>query len=128
MERWLASRGEDKLLDDWRKRRNLNAEFASLVAAARDDLGDIYASDRAAGELRQMKQARLDEFAAAATKLYADAGERAPGWLHTELNNARLVSTTLYHGRVAEFRELLENCGGDLDCFYKAATRLAEST
>ena len=44
------------------------------------------------------------KFAAAATQLYADAGQQAPGWLRTELNNARLVSTTLYHGQLQEFR------------------------
>jgi predicted aminopeptidase len=128
MQRWLAMRGESQLLSDWQQRRSIRTEFAALVAAARSDLRKIYSSDRSADAMRQLKQARLGEFAAAATELYAAAGEVPPGWLQTELNNARLVSTTLYNGQVARFRELLDGCDGDLPCFYSAATRLAEST
>lgn len=128
MERWLDSRAETALLASWRQRRELRSGFAALVAAAREDLQRIYASQLDADAMRQKKQARLEEFAAAATRLFDDAGRPAPGWLKSELNNARLVSNTLYHGRVAEFRQLLEDCGGDLPCFYNAATRLAEST
>ena len=127
MERWLASRGESELLNERRRRREIHAEFTAMVAAVRDEVSILYASDRNEDEMRRLKQARLAEFATAATSLYAEAGIRAPGWLQTELNNARLVSTTLYHGRVAEFREMLENCSGDLQCFYTAATRLAAS-
>jgi len=128
MERWLASRGESALLEDWRARRELRRNFAAEVAATRADLARIYASSRPDRELRQLKQTRLAEFATAASKLYAAAGQTAPGWLQTELNNARLVSTTIYHGRVPEFRALIDACDGDLPCFYSAATRLAEST
>lgn len=128
MERWLASRGEADSLADWRARRELRKNFAAEVASTRADLDEIYASNRPDREMRHLKQLRLDQFAAAASQLYADAGETAPGWLQTELNNARLVSTTIYHGRVLEFRALLNSCGGDLPCFYNAATRLAEST
>jgi predicted aminopeptidase len=128
MERWLASRGETEQLDRWRDSRKLRAEFADLVDATRADLGRIYAGDNSGENMRQRKQARLEDFAVAATQLFSDAGVPATGWLQTELNNARLVSTTLYHGRVAEFRALLEGCNDDLDCFYNAATRLAEST
>ena len=78
--------------------------------------------------MRLQKQARLELFAKTAHQLYADANNPAPYWLDNELNNARLVSTTLYHGRLQEFRKLLDDCDGDLPCFYSAATRLAEST
>lgn len=128
MERWLRQRGETELLDDWHSRRALRAEFTELVQQARADLKQLYASQRSDTEKRAMKQARLEAFAAMATQLYADAGESAPGWLQSELNNARLVSTTLYHGRLQEFREILDECDGDLPCFYSAATKLAEST
>jgi predicted aminopeptidase len=128
MQRWLTMRGESELLNAWQQRRSLRAEFASLVATTRSDLRSIYKSDRSSESMRDLKQARLAEFATAATQLYTRAGENPPGWLQTELNNARLVSTTLYNGRVAEFRTLLDRCEGDLPCFYSAATRLAEST
>ena len=128
MERWLQSRQQTDALMAWRERRALRAEFLSLVAAARDDLELLYAADSGPEQLRQEKRRRLQQFATAASQLYAAADASPPTWLEHELNNARLVSTSLYHGRLAEFRALLTDCNGDLQCFYSAATRLSEST
>lgn len=128
MERWLATRQQANELAAWRARRELRAEFSALVAITREDLHTIYNEDLSV-ELKQLqKQERLLAFADAAKKLYAAENKTAPRWLESELNNARLVSTTLYHGRLQEFRQLLEECDGDLPCFYSAASRLAEST
>ena len=128
MERWLASRQQNEQLSAWRERRELRAEFTKLVATVRDDLRTIYSEEIEAEQKRLQKQERLNSFADAAKSLYAAANSGAPRWLESELNNARLVSTTLYHGRLQEFRQLLEECDGDLPCFYSAASRLAEST
>jgi predicted aminopeptidase len=128
MERWLESREQPEVLAAWRKRRELRADFSAIVALTRDDLINLYESDLSADDMRQEKQTRLNAFAAKARALFSDAGEDAPQWLDHELNNARLVSTTLYHGRLQEFRGLLDECGGELQCFYSAATRLSEST
>ena len=128
MERWLAERGQNDELADWRERRALRAEFTAMVAAARDDLEKIYAADVDAAVKRQRKEARLQELAIAAKDLFAAADQTAPVWLDNELNNARLVATTLYHGRLPEFRALLQDCDNDLACFYSAARKLADST
>ncbi|MGI9273059.1 MAG: aminopeptidase [Woeseiaceae bacterium] len=128
MERWLASRGQLDELSVWRERRELRAEFASLIADARAELKEIYAQDSDEQEKRRQKNLRMETLATAAKTLFADAESEAPGWLDTELNNARLVATTLYHGRLPEFRALLADCGRDLPCFYKAARTLADST
>ena len=77
---------------------------------------------------RQRKEARLQELAIDAKDLFAAADQAAPIWLDNELNNARLVATTLYHGRLPEFRALLQDCDNDLACFYSAARKLADST
>ena len=128
MQRWLATRQQTNALSAWRARRELRAAFTSSVAVARDNLQSIYNEDTAKEQKRLLKQARLRSFAEAAERLYADADSNAPRWLVSELNNARLASTTLYHGRLQEFRQLLEVCDDDLPCFYSAASRLAEST
>jgi len=128
MQRWLAARQEADELSAWRESRELRAEFSQLVAAARDDLDVIYSGDVAADEMRREKQERLRVFADSAKTLFANANKNAPQWLEDQLNNARLVSTTLYHGRLPEFRQLLKECDGDLPCFYSAASRLADST
>lgn len=128
MERWLMSQGQLTELEAWRERRALRAQFSALVAAARADLSDIYAADIDEQLMRQQKKKRLDKLADAAKKLFADAGRTAPTWLDSELNNARVVATTLYHGRLPEFRSLLADCDFELACFYKAARKLADST
>ncbi len=128
MQRWLASRQESEQLSAWRETRKVRADFAKLVATARDDLNVIYDVDLAVEQKRLQKQERLRAFADAANKLFAATNNAAPQWLESELNNARLVSTTLYHGRIQEFRQLLEECDDDLSCFYSAASKLAEST
>jgi predicted aminopeptidase len=128
MELWLESRQQADELSAWRARRELRADFSALVALARDDLNEIYANDATSEQRRGQKQVRLQAFANAATELFAATSATAPAWLESELNNARIASTTLYHGRLPEFRQMLEDCGGDLPCFYNAASMLADST
>jgi predicted aminopeptidase len=128
MERWLASRQQSDKLAAWQERRALRAEFTQLVGLLRSELDMLYSSGLSAEAMRPKKQALLERFAETARQLYADASQNPPRWLESELNNARLVSTTLYHGRLQEFRDMLEDCNGELPCFYNAATKLSEST
>ena len=128
MERWLESRGQQTALTAWRERRELRARFTELIALARTDLNDIYSLEIDEQEMRQQKNARLEALAVVAKTMFAEAESAAPTWLTTELNNARLVATTLYHGRLPEFRGLLAGCENDLPCFYNAARKLADST
>jgi len=53
-------------------------------------------------------------------------GKEAGGWLSGELNNARLISTTLYEGKLPAFRALYRRCEENLACFYEEANRLAD--
>jgi len=128
MERWLASRQQSDKLDAWQARRALRAEFTQLVGLLRSELAVLYSSGLSAAAMRLEKQRLLEQFADTSRQIYADGSQNPPRWLDTELNNARLVSTTLYHGRLQEFRDLLDDCDGDMPCFYSAATRLSEST
>ena len=128
MERWLTRRQQTDKLGAWRAQRELRTEFTSLVARTRDELSTLYDSGMTDADKRQQKQVLLEQFAGQARQLFAANDSPAPGWLDTELNNARLVSTSLYHGRLQEFRDLLAECEDDLPCFYNAATKLAEST
>ena len=126
MERWLESRRQADELANWRERRALRTRFSALVADARTDLGEIYETDVIDDEKRRLKRERLLVLADDANTLFADSESIAPAWLADELNNARLASTTLYHGRLPEFRMLLAQCDNDLPCFYDEARRLAD--
>ncbi len=125
MERWLESRRQADELTAWRERRALRSQFSALVADARTDLGEIYEADTGDDEKRGLKHERLLVLADDAKALFMDSESAAPAWLDNDLNNARLASTTLYHGRLPEFRTLLAECDNDLACFYDGARRLA---
>jgi predicted aminopeptidase len=96
------------------------------VADARTDLGEIYEADTGDEEKRGLKRERLLVLADDAKALFVDSEGTAPAWLADDLNNARLASTTLYHGRLPEFRMLLAECDNNLTCFYDVARRLAD--
>lgn len=127
MQRWLESRQQAEELAAWQQRRELREQFAELVSTARADLDAIFRSPIDDTDKRAQKQWRLQQLAASAKTLFAARSVPAPGWLDTELNNARLVATTLYEGRLPEFRELLLSCQNNLPCFYSAARNLADS-
>ena len=126
MERWLEGQRQADELAAWQEQRALRTQFSALVADARTDLGEIYDAGTNDDEKRRLKRDRLLVFAEDARALYTDSESAAPAWLADELNNARLASTTLYHGRLPEFRALLVQCDNDLTCFYDAARKLAE--
>ena len=123
--RWLQSRDLQAETDEYLARRLLRQDLMSLVAIARDDLQAIYAGDTDADGKRAAKSARLETLRQDGAARLRKAGRDPDYWLGREMNNARLVTMTLYEGRLPEFRALLESCDGDIECFYEEARRLA---
>lgn len=126
IERWLAIIGRTDELRAYRDRRGLQRSTMQLIEAARGDLEAVYASGQEEASKRAAKRSRLRQLEADITALHAGANRKAPAWVTAGLNNARLVSMNLYHGRLAEFRALYGDCAEDLDCFYSRAAGLAE--
>ena len=125
MQRWLSSRGQHDDITAYRERRELRQDLMALVASARDDLRTIYAAG-GDEEKRRRKKARLEQLARVASARLEQSGRNSASWLRGELNNARLVSMTLYEGRLPAFRALLKNCDEDIRCFYAQAGDLAK--
>lgn len=124
--RWLQSQGKAADIDVYRKRRELRQALMGLVAAARDDLSDYFGRAISDDEKRRLKAARLKQLSADAEAMLTEAGHQGSRWLSGDLNNARLISMTLYEGRLPAFRRLLRNCHEDIRCFYEKATELSE--
>ncbi len=124
LERWLQHQGEQDALRIYRERRALRREIMRLVAAARRDLEAYFAESIDPDEKRLLKEDRLARLADDIRSLYKASGRDAPDW-PAQLNNARIVSLTLYEGHLPSFRELLRRCNDDLDCFYDEARDLA---
>ncbi len=128
IERWLASRSEQEALEAYLERRELREKVIRLVLDARSDLERLYRLRVAPEEMRRRKAARFDELGTALNAEMLRTGREAPDWVGEGLNNARLASMALYHGRVREFLDLLAECDEDLQCFYREATRLARTS
>lgn len=118
IERWLASREKESEIDAYLERRQLRERLIALVEAAGADLERLYMTRIAPEAMRERKTARLKMLADELNQEFKRSGRMTPEWVSTDLNNARIASMALYHGRVAEFRELLGQCDGDLPCFY----------
>jgi predicted aminopeptidase len=124
IERWLASRDPNAEMEKYRDTRRLRERLMQLVATARTDLEEIYAESIDAAEMRLAKSARLKLLEAVMKHEFEESGRQVPAWVGGGLNNARLASMALYHGRLPEFRELLAECNDDIRCFYVAARAL----
>ena len=125
VQRWLESRGQVEDIAAYRKSRQLRQDLMSLVADARVDLDELYASNLDDGAKRLQKEARLRSLEEDAEALLQRNGRNSTKWLNGGLNNARLVSMTLYEGRLPEFRALLDQCDQRIECFYDESRALA---
>ena len=125
VQRWLETRGADSEYQDYVARRELRQDLMGLVATARTDLGELYASKAGDEDKRLRKAERLEALRLDIAARLEQAGRDPTNWLSGELNNARLVSMTLYEGRLPEFRRLLARCEQQIECFYEEARKLA---
>jgi len=126
LERWLQSRGQSDLMDDYRRDSALDRAFIELFAGARARLQKLYASGAAADDMRREKAAIFAQLAADTRELQRKAGaDYYRSWLEEGLNNAHLASVATYYQCVPGFERLLAEKGGDLLRFYVEARELA---
>ncbi len=96
-----------------------------IVVKAKGSLATLYEADIADPEKRAMKRGHLAKLSVDIAAEMQRNGKDAGGWLSGELNNARLISTALYEGKLPAFRALYQRCEEDLNCFYTEAESLA---
>lgn len=123
--RWLETHGNAGDVEKYLQRRQLRQDLMALVAEARDTLQAVYESAASDDEKREIKSRRLARLAADVAVLLEASGRDPGSWLSGELNNARLISMTLYEGRLPEFRALFDRCEQRISCFYVEARALA---
>ena len=126
IEKWLAARGRKGDMSRYRSGKARSQEFVELVNLAREDLGQLYASDIDAETMRARKAERLEALRADVAAVLEREGRGGGHWLAQELNNARLLPIALYDGLVPAFRALYTRCNHELDCFYAEAKALSE--
>ena len=132
--RWLDRTGELDRLAAYEDYRELRFAMQSLVAPARSALRQLYRSvpdpdalsDAELQTLRSRKRAILDRLSDDAAELIDADGRGLRNWLAAPLNNAKLVSTNLYQGRVEAFKAIYDACEQALPCFYQRTVALSE--
>jgi predicted aminopeptidase len=122
---WLEAQGEQEKMADYVAGRELQQSLMALVVKAREALEPVYESDIDITQKRLLKREHLKTLADDVAAELQRNGRDASGWLSGELNNARLISTTLYEGKLPTFRALYIRCEENLDCFYTEAKSLA---
>ncbi len=122
---WLASKGLDEEFVAYQEARRYRQEVVGIIAAARDELSDIYESQLDSASRRLQKAARLTELSTALRQHAAENGRGLSPWYGENTNNAHLISSVLYEGLLPEFRQLLDACDQDIDCFYAAAQQIS---
>lgn len=125
VERFLAARGAGDTFGRYTQSKQLRRRLMELVATARDDLRALYSAKFSVDEKRLRKAQRIADLEAAIRDEFSRQGRNADGWLREPLNNARLLSMSLYEGRLDAFRSMLAACDGDLQCFYAEARWVA---
>jgi predicted aminopeptidase len=125
VQRWLESRGQVDDIAAYRDARQLRQDLMALVAVARVELDELYTSDIDDEDKRRQKKTRLHLLGEDAAALLQRNGRDGTNWLNRQLNNARLVSMTLYEGRLPEFRALFDECKQDFECFFDESRALA---
>lgn len=128
IKRWLAQRDELALLDDYQQRLELRRSMMGLIAQTRVSLRRLYTEDLPDTIKRERKSDLLGELSRQAQELTDASDSAARNWLAAPLNNARLVSASLYEGQRVAFARILENCSANLACFYGETEKLAAMT
>lgn len=123
--RWLKHEGRQADLKKYEARLVRRAEFYDRIDFTREELEKLYASGVAPEEMRKKKAALFGDLRDRFRELRRKWGGRGlEGWLTRDINNADLVSLATYQEQVPAFHRLLEECGGDLELFFKRAKHL----
>jgi predicted aminopeptidase len=125
VKRWLRHHGRHADLKRYEGRLIHRREFYREIDRARWRLEALYASNHRLETKRQKKAAILaklrDQFRELRRRW---GGHGLEEWLREDINNGHIVSLNIYADKMPMFQNLLAECGGDLDLFFKKADKL----
>lgn len=125
VKRWLRHEGRLADLKRYEGRLIRRREFYKEIDRSRSQLERLYASGKPAAEMRGEKAAILAKLRDSFRELRRKWGGRGlEEWLKQDINNGHIVSLKLYAEQMPLFEKLLDECGGNLELFYKKADGL----
>ena len=130
--RWLRAKGDRDLLDKYDSSIERDRQFVRLVMGTRERLQKLYGDARTSGakpdEMARDKKRVFDDLLREYEELKASWGGYSgyDNWFAHDLNNAKLNTVANYYDYVPGFQRLLEENGGDMEKFHRAAGQLAK--
>ena len=109
-------------LNDYLSQLLATKQFNELIAESKIELENVYKQDISEQEKRVLKQQVFDTLKQRYEKLKESHwGNKGwfDRWFNRPLNNARLASFSTYYDQVPALEQLLQQCGNDLDKFYR---------
>jgi predicted aminopeptidase len=125
VKRWLENEGRHKELKIYQQRLLHRREFFREIENARTRLEILYASDIAAPSMRLKKTEIMLTLREQFRELHQRWGGRwLDSWMKRNINNGHIISLKIYADQMPVFQELLQNCDGNLDLFFKKVKKL----
>jgi predicted aminopeptidase len=122
--RWLKSKHQSKALAEYDEELNHDVEFSDLVLSTRKKLKALYAQKSFSVEELRLKKQQIfadmrKDYEFLKRTWHGDTTHDV--WFTKPINNGRLNAVASYYDLVPGFTSLLDQCGGNLEIFYKAA-------
>jgi len=125
VKRWLVWQKRDADLRRYEQLLVRRKQFYDRIDLTRMRLETLYASGRTPEQMRREKSAILRGLRESFRELRRRwGGHGLESWLTEDLNNAHLVSIITYQKHAPLFQQLLKECHGDPDLFFKRAKSL----
>ncbi len=124
---WLRATGDTFGLRRYEADRRRTAEFLALVAQTQDELKHVYDHPAVSEQKRAAKAAAIERL----RTRYRQMRDRRWGgyrqydaWFDAPINNAKLVSISIYSDRLTAFLRLFDLCSRDYPRFYASVQKL----
>lgn len=125
VKRWLRHERRQADLRKYQQRLVRRREFYREIDRSRQRLETLYASGQAAPAMRRKKVAILAKLRDQFRELHRRWGGRGlESWLTQDINNGHIVSLKIYAAQMPVFENLLQQCDGNLELFFKQADQL----
>lgn len=128
VKRWLKHERRLADLRHYEGRLVRRQEFYREIDHSLTSLETLYASDQPTPDKRREKAAILEKLRDQFRELRRRwGGYGLEEWLVQDINNGHLISLNLYADQIPVFQNLLAECDGNLELFFKKAARLKVS-
>jgi predicted aminopeptidase len=128
LRRWQQAGESSQIYRDYLTGYRRRQQFVQLIMEYRQALEILYESDAATAVKREKKAAIFSELRDEFKRMNTNEMDLSvyAGWIHQDLNNAKIGSVAEYYTFVPAFQTLLARSDGDLSQFYKVCRQLGQ--